>query len=798
MKIPLSWLREWVDLPQEPRVIADRLTSLGFEVEALERAAPEFNGVVVGAITAIAPHPQADKLRVCTVDAGTGAPLQIVCGAPNARVGLKTALAQLGATLPGDLKIKAARLRGVDSSGMLCSPKELGMPADIDGIMELAADAPVGTDLRQYLDLDDWTFEIAVTPNRGDAMSVLGIARELAAATRVPLKSPDAADPMPATADSAAGPAVRLTPGAGCGRFASRVIRGIRRGVASPRWLQERLRRAGLRSISPVVDVTNLVLLELGQPMHAYDLVRLHGTVTARRATAGEAVKLLDDRELKVDADVAVIADDSGIVGLAGIMGGERTAIGDTTQDLFLEVAWFEPAAIAGRARRYGILTDASQRFERGVDPALQERALARATQLILQLVGGTASELDVQHLKQAVPLRAPVRLRPPRLARLLGREVASDEIRNVLASLGMKVAAEGENFEVTPPSWRFDLRVEADLIEEVARSVGFGSIPEQPASGQRRLRAAPESRIDERAVLQLMAARGYHEIVSFGFVDPVLQRQVLGDQKVVTLRNPIASDLAVMRLSLWPGLLRAASQNLRRQVDRCKLLELASVFTPGASGATTETARIGGLAVGPRLPEQWGSARAGFDFHDLKSDVESLLALAGPGAVATFEPCNNPPPALHPGRCAEIVRDGARIGLIGELHPTLGRTLEIEADVQLFELDYAAITTAHLTVYQPLSPFPQVRRDLSFVVDAGESFSRIAVHVSVAASNRLRELRIFDVYSGKGIESGRKSIALGLILQDLSRTLTDQEADETVASVIASLKSGLNARLRE
>lgn len=798
MKLPLSWLREWVDLPDEPQAIATQLTSLGFEVESLARIAPDFTGVVVAEIASVAPHPQADKLRVCTVHGG-GAPLQIVCGAPNARAGLKTALAQLGAVLPGDLRIKAAKLRGVESAGMLCSSKELGITTDGEGILELPADAPVGAGLRDYLDLDDWIFELGITPNRGDAMSVLGIARELAAARGVPLKLPVMGDGAPVRVSGDGRALVRLMPGAGCARFASRIVRGVRAGAVSPRWLQERLRRAGLRSISPVVDVTNYIVIELGQPMHAYDLARLGGPIVARKAQAGEPLTLLDGRTVELGDDVLAIADDSGVVGLAGIMGGQRTAIGDATCDLLLEVAWFDPAAIAGRARRHGLLTDASQRFERGVDPALQERALERATQLILQLVGGEAGPVDVQELRDRLPQRAPVTLRGERLARVLGRQFDPKQVASRLQALGMAMLAEGAGqWQVTPPSWRFDIRLEADLIEEVARCVGLDNIPEQPAQGLRRLRLTPESRIDERSVLQLMAARGFHEIVSFGFVEPGLQRLLLGPQPAVALRNPIASDLAVMRLSLWPGLLGAARQNLRRQQERCKLLELASVFRTDSSGTVREIPMIAGLATGPRLPEQWGVPRSGLDFHDLKGDVQALLAISGQGGVLSWEPLDAPPPALHPGRCAAVLRDGARIGVIGELHPSVARALELDGETQLFELELGLVTSAAPTRYVPVSVFPHIRRDISFTVDAAESFSRIAEHVSVAASSRLKELRIFDVYAGKGVESGRKSVALGLILQDISRTLTDEEADATVAAVVASLRSGLNAKLRE
>jgi phenylalanyl-tRNA synthetase beta chain len=798
MRLPLSWLREWVELPATAAELAPRLTMLGFEVEAIEPVAPPFSGVVVAEITAIAAHPQADKLRVCTVNAGSGAPLQIVCGAPNARTGLKTALATIGAELPGGLRIGAAKLRGVDSAGMLCSARELGLREGQEGILELAADAPVGANLRAHLGLDDEIIEIGITPNRGDAMSVLGIARELSAALGKPLRDPVASATGIVAGVSGSRPSVTLVPGAGCARFLSRIIRSVDNRRASPAWLAERLQRSGVRSISPIVDVTNLVLLEFGQPMHAYDLARVHGNITARRASAGESITLLGGQALTLDQQVLVIADGTGVAGLAGVMGGERTAISESTSDVFLEVAWFAPGAIAGRARRFGLFTDASQRFERGVDPTLQQRALARASALILQIAGGRAEGVDSQELPDELPVRKPVALRLPRVAQLLGVAVGSATISEKLRALGMQVGAAGDILTVTPPPWRFDIQIEADLIEEVARSIGLDAIPEVPARGAHVFRPLPDRRIGEQTLQQLLAARGYQEIVSFGFVDAGQQRQLLGETHPPALKNPISHDLGVMRTSLWPGLVQAARQNLRRQQERGKLFEIASCFVRGADAAVLETARIGGIAFGLRWPEQWGSVREAVDFYDIKADVEALLAFGGGHTTYSFSPMTALPPALHPGRSAAIVRAGRTVGCLGEMHPNLVRELELPGAPVLFELDYEPLTVAAAVQYRPLSAFPAIRRDISFTVAAGESFSRIAERVSVAASERIQELRIFDIYSGKGVESGRKSVALGLILQDISRTLTDKEADETVAAVVAELRTVLDAKLRD
>jgi phenylalanyl-tRNA synthetase beta chain len=797
MKLPVSWLRSWVDVPWKDRELADRLTMLGFEVESLQPVAPPFSGVVVAGIVSAAPHPQADKLRVCRVTAG-GSELQIVCGAANARAGLRTALAIVGAKLPGELTIGAAKLRGVESQGMLCSARELGLTETGEGILELPADAPLGTPLRDYLRLDEALLEISITPNRGDAMSVLGVARELAAASGLPLRAaPDPALPPVVAASQERFP-VRLTAGAGCPRFASRVIRGVDNRRAVPHWLRERLERSGLRSISPVVDATNYVLLELGQPMHAYDLTRLKSPLQARRATPGEKIRLLEGSELELGADVLVIADGNGPVGLGGVMGSAASAISDETTDLLLEAAWFDPAVVAGRGRRYGLLTDASQRYERGVDPTGQERAIERATELICAIAGGQPGPACLEELAGELPKRPPVELRATQLRRLLGITIPASDVQARLRALGMRVDNTAPDaWRVTPPSWRFDIAIEADLIEELARCGGLDAIPEAVPAGARVIAGSSEARSSERSVLQQLTARGYSEAITFGFTDPTLQAQVCGTTDAVRLQNPIANNLAVMRASLWPGLLTAAGENLRRQRERVRLFEIATQFHRGGDGAVLERRMIAGIAAGSRLPEQWGAARADGDFHDLKADVHAVLALGGRAADCRYEPGASLP-CLHPGRSAQIVRDGSVIGQLGELHPALVRELDFTYGPLLFELDFLAATSNAPVRYAPVSSFPQLRRDISFTVAAGETFGRIAERVSVAASTRLLELRVFDIYQGKGVEIGRKSVALGLILQDLSRTLTDADADGIVAAVCAELRSSLDARIRE
>jgi phenylalanyl-tRNA synthetase beta chain len=819
-------LRDWVDWPRgwDARELARRLTLAGLEVESITPAAPPFTGVVVARIESVERHPQADRLQVCRVitaggpvdAAGAGAALQIVCAAPNARAGLVSALAIVGAALPGGTVIRKDSLRGVDSAGMLCSARDLGLADASAGILELPPDAPLGADLRDYLDLDDAVLEVNVTPNRGDAMSVLGLAREIAVLAGTTVRRAAAgvgtvpAVPAPEERQERASSfAVTLEAGAGTARFVAAVLRGVDNTRPTPLWLQERLRRSGLRSISAVVDVTNYVMLELGQPLHAYDLDKLHGGVLgARRAHPGERLRLLDGREIELAEDVLVIADSEAPVGLAGIMGGLASAVEPQSQSVAMEAAWFAPAAIAGRARRYGLTTDAGQRFERGVDWCGQERALARAVELIRQIAGGAAGPPVVAERTRELPRTPSVVLRPGQLQRLLGTTVAPEEIERRLRALGMTVTAEpsgreASHWNVQPPSWRFDIAIEADLIEEVARLGGLDAIAERHAPLPLVPRPPLGHLIDERTVMQTLAARGYQEIITYAFVDPALQQLLLGEPSAIELANPIAADLAVMRGSLWPGLIGAARENLRRQQPRVRLFEVGVRFGRGATAKGT--ARVGnyreqkvlaGLAMGTRLPEQWASVPAALDFYDIKGDVQSLLALAGRGARVTFEPVAKA--CLHPGRCARVLRGGSAIGVLGELHPGLVRTLDLTYAPLLFELDYAAAFQAQVAQFHEVSRFPRIRRDISVTLPERTAFASVCERVSVIASSLLKELTVFDVYHGSEIEKGRKSLALGLILQDLNRTLTDEDADRTVRAVLDDLRVNLDARIRE
>jgi len=797
MRIPYSWLAEWVRVPWSPQELGSRLTMAGLELEALEPAAPPFSGVVVAEILAAEKHPQADKLRVCRVAAGQGEPLQIVCGAANARAGLKTALAVVGAKLPGDAPpIKAARLRGVESAGMLCSAKELGLADASNGIVELPLDAPVGKPLREYLDLDEMVLELNVTPNRGDAMSIIGVAREVAALSGGKLTGPAAPTGQSAAAAAALPDTfpVYLDSPAGCPKFVGRVVRGVNNQAVTPVWMRERLRRAGVRSISPLVDVTNYVMLELGQPMHAYDLAKLAGGIHVRFAREGETITLLDGKAVTVQPDVLLITDRIGPVGIAGVMGGQRTAVSAETTDVFFEAAYFAPDAVIGRAMRWGLTTDASQRFERGVDPAQQERAMERATELLLAIAGGRAGPAAVKRSDEFLPARAAVLLRRAQLTRLLGIEFDDTRVRASLEGLQMSVAPTKEGWRVTPPSHRFDIAIEADLIEEVARIVGYQAVPEADAQVPQRFGDLPGARAPERDLLETLALRGYQEAITYAFVDPQLQSRLFPDLAGIALANPIASDLSVMRVSLWPGLIKAALENQRRQQDRIRLFEHGARFLAGAEPDT-----LAGVACGRRVPEQWGmprDMREPVDFFDVKGDVEALLAATGAQAEFTFEP--HALSCLHPGRAALLKRNGAPVGWLGELHPSLVKALEFTYPPVLFELDIEAALRVERPAYREVSRFPQVRRDLAVVVDEAVALSSLTERVTFTASSLLRDLRVFDVYRGPGVEAGRKSVALGLIFQDISRTLTEDDVAGIMAAVVADLRVSLNAKIRE
>jgi phenylalanyl-tRNA synthetase beta chain len=790
MKFSERWLREWVDPPVDAEGIVRQLTMAGLEVDSVVSAAPDFSAVVIGRVETVEPHPDADKLRVCQVDVGSGEPLGIVCGAPNVYAGMKAPVAQVGGMLPGGMKIKRARLRGVESHGMLCSVRELGLGDSHEGLWDLPQDAPLGADLRQWLGLDDNVIDVDLTPNRGDCFSVLGIAREVALINGLPLGGPQLAA-VPPAGDHEFPVEVRAPEA--CPRFVGRVIRNIRADARTPLWMQERLRRSGLRPIHPVVDVTNYVMLELGQPMHGFDLATLREGIIVRLAAPGERVVLLDGREVALEPDTLVIADHGGPRAVAGIMGGENSGVSAATRDVFFEVAFFSPLAIAGRARRLGLHTDASQRFERGVDPAQQRRAIERATRLLLEIAGGEPGPVIERVTENQLPVRAPVPLRRARLALLLGHAVADDEVERILAGLGMALERSAEGWLATPPSHRFDIALEVDLIEEVARIHGYDRLPEAPGAGSADLGVASEGRVPERRIADVLVPRGYQEVITYSFVDPQVQAQLFPAATALPLSNPISSELAVMRVSLWPGLVHALRRNLSRRQERVRIFEQGLRFVV-EDNDLKQLNTVSGLVAGRRLPEQWGAAAERVDFHDAKGDVEALLGLTG--ATFSFEAGEHP--ALHPGQAARILRGGREVGWVGALHPRLVRDLDLDLAPFLWELDQHLTFAAELPVFQEISRFPAIRRDIAVLVARSVPVADLRQVVREAGGGLLTESRVFDVYQGERIDSSLKSVAFGLILQDSSRTLTDEDADAVVASVVARLASEFGARIRD
>ncbi|HUS25263.1 MAG TPA: phenylalanine--tRNA ligase subunit beta [Candidatus Binatia bacterium] len=786
MNVSLRWLREWVQVKASDEALAERLTLAGIEatVEPLPRAPDR---VVVGRIQSIRPHPQADRLRVCEVDTGSGTHT-IVCGAANAREGMIAPVALAGARLPNGTEIRQAALRGVESAGMLCSAQELGLAEKSEGLLELDADARVGAAIGAHLALDDALLVPELTPNRGDCLSVRGLAREIAAIHGVPFSEPAITPVKPASKTKRA---VRIADRKGCVRYAGRAIDGVVAGARTPDWMRERLRRAGLRSISPLVDVTNYVLLELGQPLHAFDAGKLQGPIQVRRARAGERLTLLNDQPVELDAADLVIADDSGPVALAGVMGGAATAVGATTTAVFLESACFDPASVAATARRHRINSDAAYRFERGVDPSIQRTALERATALVVQLCGGAAGAVSEAGVAQPKPLR--VTLRRERLLRLLGMQIADRDVERLLPRLGIALKRLGRiGWIATIPPHRHDLRIEPDLIEEVARLHGYDRIPAQPYAA--RLVAAPvtEQRRPLSAVHQRLAARGWQEVITYSFVSPALQARIEPAATPVALDNPMADTQSVMRTSLWPGLVETWRYNRQRQQPRVRIYEAGVCFSQRGRDVV-EQMRIAGLAAGSALPEQWGTPSQAVDLYAVKSD---LLALLGADAHDwSFEPGEHP--ALHPGQSARVLRAGRPAGWLGALHPRLRRELDLGEGAFVFELDAEAVLAAGLPKVARPPDFPSVRRDLAVVVKDEVAAQTLLDETRTAGGPLLRQARIFDVYRGAGLPNGCKSMALGLIFQDNSRTLTDAEVESAVQAVMARLGEAVGASIR-
>jgi phenylalanyl-tRNA synthetase beta chain len=794
MKFSENWLRQHVPTTATRDELAATLTAIGLEVEDMTVLGESLDGVVVAQIVSAEKHPEADRLQVCQVDTGNGM-VQIVCGAPNARAGLKAPLALVGANLPGGIAIKAAKLRGVESAGMLCSAKELGVDPDASGLLELPDGAPVGAKLANYLALPDATIELKLTPNRADCFSVRGIAFDVAASLGSEVKPLEAAA-VPAGSDSVV--AVELAAGAKVPRFAGRVIEGIDPSVATPSWMAECLRRSGVRPISFLVDVTQYVMLELGQPMHAFDKDTLEGAVVVRPARAGEELKLLDGRTVALDDDFLVVSDSRGgkaarAVALGGIMGGHDTRVTDQTRNVFLEAAHWIPSAIIGRSRKLGMHTDAGHRFERGVDPELPPIAVEYATRLIVEIAGGVPGPMIDVVRDADMPKPQLVGLRRERLARVLGVRVADAEVERILRALGLAVVATAEGWSVTPPSRRFDLAIEEDLIEEIARIHGYHVIPTTLPAGASRLVAPSEGRVDEATARRQLAARDYLEAVNYAFVDADLLAKWNATDGVVPLANPLSAELGVMRTLLLPGLVAALARNAARQQSRVRLFELGNVFIANGAEAPLEIQHIAAAACGAAGIEQWSGKSHPVGFHDLKGDLDSLAVMAG--VELEYRPSQ--PAWAHPGRSADVYRDGVKLGWIGQLHPRLQWALDLDIDVIAFELDLWPLLDRAIPKASALSRYPSVRRDLAFVVADEVSWAAVSATVRQAAGPSLRQLMLFDRYAGKGVETGFKSLAMGLILQEESRTLTDRDVDAAVAAVTAALQHEHGAAIR-
>ena len=792
MKFSEQWLREWVNPDISTDEMVAMLTMAGLEVDGVEPVAGEFTGVMVGEVVSMEAHPDADKLRVCQVKVADGDIRQIVCGAANVHVGMHAPLAEVGARLPGGLKIKKAKLRGVESMGMLCSTKELGMTESADGLMPLPTEVSAGTDVRDYLELDDQCIDVDLTPNRGDCLSIAGVARDLGVLTRTDVTRPDIT-PVAASIDDTFPVEVMNTEA--CPRYLGRVIRGVNAAAETPMWMQEKLRRSGIRSLGPLVDVTNYVLLELGQPLHAFDLNKLDGGIQVRLAKAGETLTLLDGKELTLDDKTLVIADKRGPLALAGIMGGEDSACGDDTKDLFLECAYFNPLAIAGRAREYGLHTDSSHRFERGVDPQLSLEAMERATALLLEMTGGQAGPVVDVRSNEDLPQPAQIELRRDRIKRLLGIEMADADVVEILIRLGMETTETAEGWRVTAPSYRFDMAIEADLIEELARIYGYDNVPSVMPSGHMLMPEVPENRIEVARLRNVLVDRDYQEAITYSFVEPGLQSAMDPQNEAIALANPISTDLSVMRTTLWTGLLSALVHNQKRQHVRIRLFETGLSFQRADSGIE-QVPKMAGVITGPVKQESWTGHNAEVDFFDMKGDVEALLSMTGDREALRFEAAEHP--ALHPGQSARILRGDRAIGWLGAIHPDLVEKFDAKGNVFGFEIELPAINERKPIAFESLSRFPSIRRDIAVIVDQSTPLQSLIDTVKEASGALLTDVIPFDIYSGEGVESGRKSVALGLILQDSSRTLVDSDVDNVMAKVVEKLSENHAAELRD
>ncbi|GDY26053.1 phenylalanine--tRNA ligase beta subunit [Agarivorans sp. Toyoura001] len=795
MKFSESWLREWVNPSISRDELSEQITMAGLEVDGIEAVASSFNGVVIGEVVECGQHPDADKLRVTKINVGGDELLDIVCGAPNCRQGLKVAVAQVGAVLPGDFKIKKAKLRGQPSHGMLCAYSELGISDESDGIMELPSDAPIGTDLRDYLQLGDVTIEVDLTPNRADCLSLRGLAREVGVLNQMDVAEPQWQNTVVSIEDTFT---VNVEATEQCPRYLGRVIKGVDVKATTPLWMQERLRRSGIRSIDPVVDVTNYVLVEQGQPMHAFDLAKLNGSVDVRLANNGEKLVLLDGNEVELKDNTLTICDQSGPIAMAGIFGGEKTGVTESSSDIFLECAFFSKLAITGRARQYGLHTDSSHRYERGVDFQLQTQAMERATQLLVEICGGEVGPIVESGDEAKLPQAATITLRHARLEKVIGYSFAKDQVSEILTRLGMTVTETEQGWQATAPSYRFDMAIEEDLIEEVARIFGYNNIPNVSPVASLKMGQHKEVELPASKLRQLLCGRGYQEAVTYSFVDPKRQQLLHPQQDAMILPHPISVEMSAMRLSLWTGLLDTVSYNQKRQQARVRVFESGLRFFPdtNAENNVSQTAMLAGVISGTANQEAWNSTERELDFFDIKGDVEALIQQTTDADSFSFEAANIP--ALHPGQSASILRHGIHVGYVGALHPQHLKAFGLSGKVFVFELELAAVTQRNLPDAKPVSKFPANRRDLALLVSEQVNAGDLLNCIKKVGGNQLVGVNLFDVYKGKGIADDMQSIAISLTLQEQSRTLEEKEIAATVDTIVEALRSEFDASLRD
>lgn len=795
MKFSELWVREWVNPAIDTEQLCDQITMLGLEVDGVEAVAGEFNGVVVGEVVECAQHPDADKLRITKVDVGDERLLDIVCGAPNCRQGLKVACAVEGAVLPGDFKIKKTKLRGQPSEGMLCSYSELGISEDHSGIIELPQDAPIGMDLRQYLQLDDNTVEISLTPNRADCLSIHGIAREIGVVNNLPLNEPHFAPVKAAIADKVA---IEVTAPEACPRYLLRLVKNVNVKAPTPTWMKEKLRRCGLRSIDPIVDITNYILLELGQPMHAFDAAKVTQPVQVRMAQDGEELVLLDGSTAKLQSNTLVIADQKGPLAMAGVFGGEASGVNSETKEVILEAAFFAPLAITGRARQYGLHTDSSHRFERGVDFMLQHKAMERATELLLDICGGEAGEICEAVSEQYLPKLKQVQLRRSKLDSLLGHHIDTVSVTQIFERLGLTVQYADDIWTVTSASWRFDIEIEEDLIEEVARIYGYNNIPNNAPLAHLQMKKIPEHLLEMLRVRTAFVDSDYQEIVSYSFVDPDVQRLLFPEREALILPNPISSEMSAMRVSLLPGLLATAAYNQNRQQNRVRIFESGLRFTPDitAENGVRQEYVIGALIVGDKRPVHWEHKGENVDFFDLKGDLERILSLTKAGNRLRFVAKSYT--ALHPGQSAAIILDDKEIGFIGTVHPKVVQQLGLSGKPIVFEIEWAAIAEREVPNAKEISRFPANKRDIAVVLDSAIAAGDVLEACRQSGGKQLVNVSLFDVYQGSNLPEGKKSLAISLTIQDTEKTLEEKDINAVISVVLAELKQRFNAYLRD